>query len=96
MQGCLPETISLDQEWSHRNESLRRDSRGSHSRELVCADTSGIGSTHTSPRHSSRPSSVPSGNGSVIIQTQEDGDTEIIEVKQEQDMNQSGQDTFSR
>ncbi|XP_060569161.1 zinc finger and BTB domain-containing protein 17-like [Ruditapes philippinarum] len=64
-------------------------------RELACADTSGIGSSNTSPRQSSRPSSVPSGNGSVIIQPLEDNDLEHVVVKKEQDESPSDQPFFT-
>lgn len=60
------------------------------SRELACADTSGIGSSNTSPRQSSRPSSVPSGNGSVIVQAIEDQDMEVIDVKKEREETPTG------
>ena len=53
----------------------------------MCADTSGIGSTQTSPRHSSRPSSVQSRNDSVTIQPPEDQDLDLIEVKKEREDN---------
>ena len=66
---------------------LATDSKKDHSHELVCADTSGIGSTQTSPRHSSRPSSSQSRNDSVTVQPLEDQDLDLVEVKKEQDEN---------
>lgn len=66
---------------SPTQEKARRDGQ----RELACADTSGIGSSNTSPRQSSRPSSEPSGNGSVIVQPLEDAEMETVEVKKERD-----------
>lgn len=79
----VPSTITTH---SPTQDKARRDGL----RELACADTSGIGSSNTSPRQSSRPSSVPSGNGSVIIQPLEDVDMEHVEVKKEQDESPTG------
>lgn len=79
----VPTTITTQ---SPTQDKTRRDG----SRELACADTSGIGSSNTSPRQSSRPSSVPSGNGSVIIQPLEDNDLENVEVKKEQEESPTG------
>ena len=64
-----------------------KETKKDNSHELVCADTSGIGSTQTSPRHSSRPSSSQSRNDSVTVQPLEDPDLDLVEVKKEQDDN---------
>ncbi|KAL4226189.1 Kelch-like protein 20 [Mactra antiquata] len=82
----VPATITTQ---SPTQDKLRRDGL----RELACADTSGIGSSNTSPRQSSRPSSVPSGNGSVNIQPLEDVDIDHVEVKKEQE-DSSAEQTF--
>lgn len=84
----VPTTITTQ---SPTQDKTRRDG----SRELACADTSGIGSSNTSPRQSSRPSSVPSGNGSVIIQPLEDNDLENVEVKKEQEESPTDQTLFT-
>ena len=73
--------LSIPQASPTGNDKSKKD----NSHELVCADTSGIASTHTSPRHSSRPSSVQSRNGSVIVQPLEDPELDLIEVKKEQE-----------
>ena len=62
----------------------------SNLRELACADTSGIGSSNTSPQQSSRPNSEPSGSGSVIIQPLDDQDLDVVYVKKEQEDSPSG------
>lgn len=71
----------------HHTDATVKDPKKDNSHELVCADTSGIGSTQTSPRHSSRPSSVQSRNDSVTIQPPEDHDLDLIEVKKEREDN---------
>lgn len=93
-QALKPEGIAAGAQNSNGQLSIQptdigNDTKKDHSHELVCADTSGIGSTQTSPRHSSRPSSSQSRNDSVTVQPLEDQDQDLdlVEVKKEQDEN---------
>ncbi|XP_052285667.1 zinc finger and BTB domain-containing protein 14-like isoform X2 [Dreissena polymorpha] len=81
IQQQMPQTVFVPTTTSTLSPTQNKPR--SDSRELVCADTSGIGSSNNSPRQSSRPSSVPSGNGSVIVQPLEDQEMEVINVKKE-------------
>lgn len=83
IQQQVPPTIFVPSVNATHSPSQNK-SRSDSLRELACADTSGIGSSNTSPRQSSRPNSVPSGNGSVIVQTLEEQDMDVMDVKKEQ------------
>ena len=89
LQGIAAGAQNSNGQLSIQPTDLANDTKKDHSHELVCADTSGIGSTQTSPRHSSRPSSSQSRNDSVTVQPLEDQDQDLdlVEVKKEQDEN---------
>jgi len=84
IQQQVPPTIFVPGANFATHSPSQNKSRSDSLRELACADTSGIGSSNTSPRQSSRPNSVPSGNGSVIVQPLDDHEVDIMDVKKEQ------------
>lgn len=93
--GAHAQTNSPQLTLNH-TETTGKESKKDNSHELVCADTSGIGSTQTSPRHSSRPSSVQSRNDSGTVQPPEDPEElDLIEVKKEREDNSGYNPTSS-